>query len=190
MGRSSYPVSWDILSRAMDIQIRDRSRQPIGVAQVDPAARPMLVRAIAADGAPHEIYLDWEHALDDAGQLRSCVTCGCQHLYRRRTLPRFAPFALVLAGAGVVAGVLGYSSDPIVLAALVALLVLDGAVLVLARVQLVCYRCGSAYGGAPIARYHRAWDARVAAEPDNQPAVPNELNGPNDARGPSLPSNS
>jgi hypothetical protein len=131
----------------VNIQIRDRSRQPIGVAQVDPAARPMLVRAIAADGAPHEIYLDWEHALDDAGQLRSCVTCGCQHLYRRRTLPRFAPFALLLAGAGVVAGVLGYSSDPIVLAALVALLVLDGAVLVLARVQLVCYRCGSAYGG-------------------------------------------
>lgn len=182
-------VAWDILSCAMDIQIRDRSRQPIGVAQVDPAARPMLVRAIAADGAPHEIYLDWEHALDDAGQLRSCVTCGCQHLYRRRTLPRFAPFALVLAGAGVVAGVLGYSSDPIVLAALVALLVLDGAVLVLARVQLVCYRCGSAYGGAPIARYHRAWDARVAAEPDNQPVVPNELNAPNNARGPSLPSN-
>jgi hypothetical protein len=182
-------VAWDILSRAMDIQIRDRSRQPIGVAQVDPAARPMLVRAIAADGAPHEIYLDWEHALDDAGQLRSCVTCGCQHLYRRRTLPRFAPFALVLAGAGVVAGVLGYSSDPIVLAALVALLVLDGAVLVLARVQLVCYRCGSAYGGAPIARYHRAWDARIAAEPDNQPAEANDMSAPNDARGPSLPSN-
>jgi hypothetical protein len=85
--------------------------------------------------------------------------------------------------------VLGYSSDPIVLAALVALLVLDGAVLVLARVQLVCYRCGSAYGGAPIARYHRAWDARVAAEPDNQPAEANDMSAPNDARGPSLPSN-
>jgi len=172
----------------MDIQIRDRNRQPVGMAQVDPATRPMLVRAIAPDGAQHETYLDWEHALDDAGQLRSCVACRCQRLYRRRTLPRFAPFALVLAGAGVVAGVLGYSSDPIVLAALVALLVLDGAVLVLARVQLVCYRCGTAYGGAPIARYHRTWDARIAAEPDNVPAAIDTDGNRNNDGGPSLPS--
>jgi hypothetical protein len=173
----------------MDIQIRDRSRQPIGMAQVDPAARPMLVRAIGPNGTERETYLDWEHALDDAGQLRSCVACGCQRLYRRRTLPRYAPFALVLAGAGVVAGVLGYSSDPIVLAAMVALLVLDGAVLVLARVQLVCYRCGTAYGGAPIARYHRPWDGRVAAEPDNLPMVIDTQRSENDDGEPSLPSN-
>lgn len=173
----------------MDIQIRDPSRQPVGVAQVDPTARPMLVRVVSPNGLEQEIYLDWEHALDDAGQLRSCVVCGCQRLYRRRTLPRFAPFALVLAGAGVVAGVLGYSSDPIVLTALVALVFLDGAVLVLARVQLVCYRCGTAYGSAPIARYHRTWDARIAVDPDSLPAAVGTTRNRNDRDEPSLPSN-
>ena len=105
----------------MDVTIRDRHRRPVGSARIDPATRPIIVRATAADGTVRETYLDWEHALDDAGQLRACIACGCQHLYRRRTLPRFAPFALVLAGAGVAAGVLGYSSDPLVLVALVAL---------------------------------------------------------------------
>lgn len=153
----------------MQLQVRDRARRPLGTADVDQAARPTRVRVRAADGGEHECYLDWERAVDDAGQLRSCIACGCPRLYRRRTLPRFAPFALVLAGAGIVAGFLGYSSDPLVLAALVALLVLDAAVLVLARTKLACYRCGTAYGKVRIARYHRAWDARVAAEPECQP---------------------
>jgi len=68
---------------------------------VDPRARPSIVRAVAPDGSARDAFLDWEKALDDAGRLRSCVACGCPRLYRRRTLPRFAPFALVLAAAGV-----------------------------------------------------------------------------------------
>lgn len=153
----------------MQLQVRDRARRPIGTATVDPAARPTRVRVHGADGAAQEVFLDWERALDDAGRLRSCVACGCQHLYRRRTLPRFAPFALVLAAAGVVAGILGYSSDPLVLAGLVALLALDGAVLLLARTELACYRCGTSYRGTPVARQHRPWDARVAADPECRP---------------------
>ena len=177
----------------MKVQIRDRSRRPIGVASVDPSARPMRVRAMAADGSEQDVYLDWERAIDDGGRLRSCIACGCPHVYRQRTLPRFAPFALVLAGAGVVAGVLGYSSDPLVLAALVALVVLDLAVLALARTQLACYRCGTVYGRVAIARYHRPWDARTAAEPECQPdPEPTETgSGAADTpgNGPSLPSN-
>ena len=173
----------------MHVQLRDRCRRPVGEAEVDAAARPTLVRTRAADGTERETYLDWECALDDAGQLRACVACGCPHLYRRRTLPRFAPFALVLAGAGVVAGVLGYSNDPLVLAGLVALLALDAAVLFLARSQLVCYRCGSTFAGVRIARYHRAWDARTAAEPECRPdGLPGDADAPG-GPGPSLPSN-
>ena len=177
----------------MKVQIRDRSRRPVGVASVDPAQRPTRVRAVAADGSEHEVSLDWERAIDDGGSLRSCVTCGCPHIYRRRRLPTFAPFALVLAGAGVVAAVLGYSSDPLVLSAMVALVVLDLAVLALGRRQLVCYRCGTVYGHVAIARYHRPWDARTAAEPECQPDPEAPASGsgtPNaPANGPSLPSN-
>ena len=176
----------------MKVQIRDRSRRPVGVASVDPAQRPTRVRAVAADGSEHEVYLDWERAIDDGGRLRSCIACGCPHVYRRRTLPTFAPFALVLASAGVVAGVLGYSSDPLVLAALVALVVLDLAVLALARTQLACYRCGTVYGRVAIARYHRPWDARTAAEPECQPhpeSADSARGAPSTpGNGPSLPS--
>lgn len=156
----------------MDLMLHDRSRRPIGRARVDPAARPTRVRAVARDGSEHEAYLDWERALDDAGQLRACVACGCRRLYRRRTLPRVVPFALVLAAAGLVAALLGYSSHPAVMAVLVALLVLDGVALVAARTVLVCYRCGTVYRNAPVARFHGAWDAAVAAEPECQPDAP------------------
>jgi hypothetical protein len=156
----------------MQVTIRDRARRTIGAATVDPAARPTIVRASAADGSHREVYLDWERAVDDGGCLRSCVACGCQRLYRRRTLPRFAPFALVLAAAGVVVGVLGYSNDPLVLAALVLFVGLDAAVLVLARTELVCYRCATSYRGGRIAKYHRPWDARTAADPDCAPDPP------------------
>lgn len=172
----------------MELEIRDRERRPVGTATVDPAARPALVRATDGDGTVREVLLDWERATDDGGCLRACVACGCRSLYRRRSLPRFAPFALVLAAAGIVAGVLGYSSDPLVLAALVALVALDAAVLVLARTQLVCYACGTTYTGARVARYIKAWDARTAADAaaDRAPG-----GGPQagESRTPSLPSN-
>ena len=153
----------------MEIALHDRGRRPIGRVRVDPAARPVRVRVTAEDGTVHDAFLEWERAVDDAGQLRACVACGCQRLYRRKTLPRMTPFVLVLAGAGVVAGVLGYSSHPAVLAALVVLLALDVAVLFVARTQLVCYRCGTSYADLRVARYHRAWDARTAQEPDARP---------------------
>lgn len=148
----------------MEVEIHDRSRQRIGTATVNPQQRPSLVRVQVVDGKEQEVYLDWEGALDDAGRLRSCVVCRCPQLYRRRTLPRFAPFALVLAAAGVVAGFLGYSSNPVVLVALVALVGLDVMVLFLARTELVCYRCNSVYRQIPVARYHRAWDVRIATD--------------------------
>lgn len=157
-----------MLDRAMEILLNDRRRRPMGRVRVDPAARPVLVKVTDAQGRTSDAYLEWEHALDDAGQLRACVACGCHKLYRRKTLPRVTPFVLVLAAAGVVAGALGYSSHPVVLSALVALLLVDIAVLIVARTQLVCYRCGSEYGQTRIARYHAPWDARVAAEPDAQ----------------------
>ena len=43
-----------------------------------------------------------------------------------------------------------------------ALAAVDIAILLLARPRLVCYGCGSAYLQAPIARYVRRWDARIA----------------------------
>ena len=147
----------------MQIRLRDLERRPAGTAEVDPVARPPRVEVRATDGSVREAFLDWEQALDDADRLRACVACRCPELYRRRTPIWFTPFALVLAAAGLVAAVTGHSSDPLVLAALVALVVIDVAVLAFVPTRLVCYRCGTAYSGMPIARHHRRWDAATAA---------------------------
>ena len=152
-----------MLDARMQIRLRDLERRPVGTAEADPAARPPRVEVRAADGSVREVFLDWEQALDDAGCLRACVACGCHELYRRRTPIWFTPFALVLAAAGLVAAMTGHSSDPLVLAALVALVVVDAAVLAFVPTRLVCYRCGTSYSGMQIARQHRRWDARAAA---------------------------
>ena len=147
----------------MLMRIRERDGGEVGSAIADPASRPPRVTATTRDGSQRDVFLDWERALDDAGCLRKCVCCGCERLYRRRTPVWFSPFALVLASAGVVAAVMGHSSDPLVLGALVAMVLVDVAVLAFVPTRLVCYRCGTSYRGARVARMHRAWDPRVAA---------------------------
>ncbi len=147
----------------MLMRIRERDGGEVGTAVADPASRPPRVTATARDGSRREVFLDWERALDDAGCLRKCVRCGCERLYRRRTPVWFSPFALVLAAAGAVAAVMGHSSDPWVLGALVALVLVDVAVLAFVPTRLVCYGCGTSYRGARMARMHRAWDPRIAA---------------------------
>lgn len=160
------------------MELHDARRTFAGRATVDALARPVRVR-VTRRGEEHEVFLQWDGAVDDAGQLRTCIACGCPHLYRQRTLPRFTPFVLVLAAAGFVIGMLGYSSDPIVLTALIALLVLDAAALIFARTVLVCYRCRSRYGRTRVARYIARWNPRTAALPE---CVPAHLAPPHEAQ--------
>jgi hypothetical protein len=157
----------DILA-VMDLELHDARRALTGRTHVDARAQPVLVR-VKHRGIEQEVFLQWDGAVDDAGQLRTCVACGCPHLYRQRSLPQFTPFVLVLAAAGFVLGVMGYSNDPRVLAALIVLLVLDVAALIFARTLLVCYRCRSKYGRTPVARYIAPWNVRTAALPECQP---------------------
>ena len=131
----------------------------LGRVEIDEAERPVRVRPPEAD---RDLYLDWEGALDDAGRLRSCVTCGHDRLYRSRTLPQLTPFVVMFAFAGATIGILGASTNPLVVSLLAVLLVLDVGVLLLARPLLVCYRCGTVYDRLPIARYHRGWDSSIA----------------------------
>lgn len=131
-------------------------RRRLGVVRVDPGSRPARVR-IDTERGPRECFLEWEGTLDDAGRLRRCPICGCASLYRVRSLPAITPYVLVVAFAGIGLSLLGYD-DPRLLAALSILLAIDVALLVLARTQLVCYRCRSRYEGLSVARQHRTWD--------------------------------
>jgi len=121
-----------------------------------------MARRDAAPDAPlQEVFLNWDQAVDDAGCLRHCIACGGQ-LYRTRTLPQVTPVVVVLAAAGVLVAAFGLAANPWVYGALVSVLLLDVGVLVVSRTRLVCYRCGSAYDGVGVARYHRRWNPREA----------------------------
>jgi len=156
----------------MRVTLRDESRRRIGRIEVDPAARPPRVsvdpgsRAPAAagdvDAPPREVFLQWEAALDDEGNLRRCIHCGCPDLFQEKAFPPFTGVIVALAFAGAALGILGFAGRPAVLAAMAAVLVVDLGILLVARRRIVCHRCHSDYRGVPIASWHPRWDRQVA----------------------------
>ena len=145
----------------MIADLRDASRRRIGRATVDPAQRPVRVRIESGPRAGETVYVDWEGALDDAGHLRRCISCGGP-LYRAKRLPQVTPFLSGLLVVAVVVAALGQSTSAWLVAGIVTLALVDLAILLLARQRLVCYSCGSAFGQTPIARYITRWDSRAA----------------------------
>ncbi len=160
----------------MRIELRDEHRRRIGRIDVDPALRPTRVAVVASD---REVFLNWDTALDDAGNLRRCVACGCSDLFRDKTFPQVTGFVVALAFTGAVIGALGLATTTPMLVAMTAVLVLDIAVLLFSRHRLVCYRCRTSYHGLPIARYHRRWDRSTADEHPVAP-LPDAENGSGD----------
>lgn len=148
----------------MRIELRDESRRRVGRIDVDPALRPTRVSVVASD---REVFLSWDTAVDDAGNLRRCVACGCTDLFHEKAFPQVTGLVVVLAFSGAVLGALGLASRPAVLIPMALVLVLDVAILLFSRRRLVCYRCRTSYHGLPVARYHRSWDRSIA---DRYPA--------------------
>jgi hypothetical protein len=148
----------------MHVDVRTQDGTRLGRVEIDQATRPIRVRPGDAD---RDIFLEWDNAVDDAGNLRACIACGDSHLYRSRSLPQVTPFVALIAIAGATVSLLGFATSTWVLSLLVVVLVIDIGVLVVARTRLVCYRCGSVYGNLPIARYHRGWDPTVAERISN-----------------------
>lgn len=168
----------------MRIEWRDERRRKIGRVEVDPAPAPAPppaqaplatrpTRAPIIERGVHdpqrEAFLQWEGALDDAGQLRKCLACGCPDLFKEKAFPQVTGLVIVLAFVGAIVGGLGLATNLPVLLLLIVVLVLDVAILVLSHRRLVCYRCRSSYHDVAIARYHRAWDRATA---DRYPAPP------------------
>jgi hypothetical protein len=147
----------------MQVTARATDRSRLGEAEVSLDERPARVRL----GEPAvEHFLDWERAIDDGGHLRKCIVCGCDALYRNRSLPRLTLIAVALGLSVVAVGLAGYGTPPVLAGALVAAIVADLVLRVLGRWQLSCYRCRSTFRGMPIARYHHRWDARTQRRVD------------------------
>jgi hypothetical protein len=78
-------------------------------------------------------------------------------------MPRVTGFAIVLALALGLGGILGLATSLPFLIAMVLVLLLDVGILVLSRETLECYRCRSSYRDLDIAQYHQRWDGDTAA---------------------------
>ncbi len=149
----------------MRMILRDMQRRRVGRVNVDAAARPTRT---PIEGTDREFFPHWDGAIDDAGCLRSCLSCECKDLFREKAFPQITGFVLVLAFAGAFVGVfgafgsLGVKITTPVLIGMSAVLLLDVAILLFSRTRLVCYRCHSSYRDLPMARYHRNWDRTTA----------------------------
>lgn len=140
--------------------MRQLDRRRIGEIEADAEVSPARVTTIDTG---EEVFLDWERAFDDAGQLRRCIICGSEDLFQQRTFPQITPFVIVLAFALSLIGVLGFVTDIAILIAMTGVLLLDVAILFFARTRLVCYRCRSQYRDLQIADYHKRWDRATDA---------------------------
>lgn len=163
----------------MRVDVRDADRRRVGRIEVDPAARPTRV---TIEGVDREVYLTWDRALDDAGQLRRCVACGCGDLFLEKSFPQITGLVVAIAFAGAAIGLLGLANN-VLLVVMAVVLVLDVSILVFSRRRLVCYRCRSAYTDLPLARYHRRWE-RAAADRYPPPATRTTRDEPSEERRP------
>ena len=164
----------------MRIDVHDASRKKRGRITIDPTQRPPRT-AIEEDESGGDVFLDWDGSLDDAGHLRKCLICGNKVLFRVRTLPSVAPILVILAFAGVAISILGFASNPIILGLMVVVVIAELVILLIARTQLVCYRCRTKYAETPIAPYHQPYDPQTAELPTNQPDFAAEPEVPDEA---------
>jgi hypothetical protein len=139
--------------------LRNANRQNLGHATVEDGNTPVKI----CTDRGHEVFLQWEAALDDGGQLRRCPLCGGDSLYRHRRFPQVTGFIIVLALALGLAGILGVTSGIPFLTAMLVVLGLDIAILLLSPESLQCYNCKSSFLDTPIASYHHRWDSKTAS---------------------------
>lgn len=171
----------------MRVDVRDSdTRQRIGWVELDPADRPTKVPVLPTPGPPdspdspppapgREVFLHWDAALDDAGKLRKCLICGGHDLFIARIFPQLTGFVVVLAFAGAAIGILGLAENPLVLALLVIVLIMDIASFTFRKHRLVCYRCRTSYANIEISRHFRPFDRAVAERyppPRKEPSIP------------------
>ena len=142
-------------------RVRILLREPDGsraTLNVDPAQRPPRVQTLEET---RDVFLEWDQALDDDGQLRRCLSCGGP-LYRRKALPQLTGFVIVLAFALALVGILGFADNIPLLIGMSCVLLLDIAILLFAQTYLDCYRCRSSHRRLKIASYHRPWERAFA----------------------------
>lgn len=134
----------------MRLDVMNDAREPIGRADVDPAAPPAAVGDVA---------LDWTDCIDTNGNtIRQCPVCRGREHFVRKDFPQRLGMALVVI-AGVVAFVLFTMHQALTaLAVMGAMVLVDGAIYLLTGKVLVCYRCRAEFRGVSFRNNQTGWD--------------------------------
>lgn len=150
----------------MRIELYDNQRRMVGEIEIDPAEQPSRARLTDQD---REVFLNWDTALDDAGQIRRCLSCGCRDMFREKAFPPIVGVIVVLNYAALLSSLFGAAENVFVWIGMIVLLMLGLVMLVSSKTRLVCYQCRTSFYDLPIARYHRSWDRAIA---DRHPPMP------------------
>lgn len=140
----------------MRINLRDEQRRHLFDVDIDMQAPPSSVSA--PNNPARRIYLLWEHALGDNGQLNRCPACGCRELFARKDFPQRLGLILVLAAGTAALFLFGFRQLLPALVVLGSLVGLDALIFLFAARCLVCYRCRSEFRKLPIHPKHPGWD--------------------------------
>jgi len=148
----------------MRIDLHSREGDRVMRMDVDPERPPIVVHVESAGGPRTEHYLDWDRAFTDEGHLRKCPACGCEDLYRRRTVPPLTGFIAVMIVGLICLALWGLTDSPweLLVAALIVVIIANVLIVRFAPRYLVCYRCRSAYHRIGISRTQRDWNVTIA----------------------------
>lgn len=136
----------------------------VATVAVDPASPPGVVHGHAADGSTEEHYLDWDRTFDDDGHLRKCPVCGCDDLFQRRAIPALTGFIVVLAVGLVCLALWGLTEAPLgwMLGVLVAVVVVNVLIVMMAGRYVQCYRCASRFREIEVRAGRAEWEGAIA----------------------------
>ena len=114
------------------------------------AHRPELIEEIECGRCGGVQTTQGPDSLDDKGKLKSCVICGCDHLYRQRDFNRKMGLAIVVVAALFSVKTYGLS--------LLAAAIIDLALYLRLKEIVLCYHCEAIHRGFQRAEEIQAYD--------------------------------
>ncbi len=146
----------------MLVDFRDEKRVFLGRVGVDvgeeEGERCAVVELPSNEAGLSERELQWEGALDDAGLVQRCISCGCKELFVRKDFPQVLGMGLVIGAAGLSVVFFALGQVFWSIAILVGAVGVDSLIFYFTPKCVVCYRCRTEYHGCGIGEELEAWD--------------------------------
>ncbi len=164
----------------MLVTIRDKNRFHMGVGEVELSNLPGSVTLqVAGESREVEKNLQWDNAIDEAGCLCQCPSCGCREIFKRRDFPQVLGLSLVIVSAMLSVGLFAFNYVSSSIAVLLTAVIADLLIYRFTGMCVVCYRCRSEFRELELAESLEPWDLAIGEK--YRPARMNEATNSNDS---------